>query len=561
MQLKPENRKLRFAVMLQNDVLKRWQADVIQTLIQHQVAEPVLLIFNNGFSEIRLIQKTSKPNILWRFYERFYLRKGPLQNISLPYSLMNTSTISCKTEKKGKFSEYFAKEDIEKIRSYQPDFILRFGFSIIRGEILNSAPYGVWSFHHSDEQLIRGGPAGFRELSMKHPKQGVILQRLTEHLDGGIILKKRFYKTILHNNAHNLFHILESSTDLPLQVCKDILNGEAEYFNSTPAASKAPVYSFPNLFQMSFFPFRQFFRRIRYNLQELFTHEKWSIGIVKYNFSELISKGKLPENGQIFSYSSAGSYPADPFIIDTGKKLRLFFEHFSYKNGKGGISSILYDNDFGFHDEIQIISNRTHRSFPFTFQHHGKTYIIPEQIETGRTDLYEWDETVKQLIFVCTLLNKPLADPVLLNCHDKWWLFGSGPGADVNNSLNLYNADLLTGTFTPHPQNSIVVNPCGARMAGSIITYQGKLYRLGQDSQHYYGKRICVFEIQHLSDTKYTEKFVTYIEPFQHQLFRKGIHTLNISGPYIIFDGKKMVFSKDAFQLRLMQKLKRRYHV
>ena len=40
-------------------------------------------------------------------------------------------------------------------------FMLRVGFNIIRGEILNVPKYGVWSFHHDDEVKYRGGPAGY----------------------------------------------------------------------------------------------------------------------------------------------------------------------------------------------------------------------------------------------------------------------------------------------------------------------------------------------------------------------------------------------------------------
>jgi methionyl-tRNA formyltransferase len=42
--------------------------------------------------------------------------------------------------------------------------LLRFGFNILSGEILTVARYGVWSYHHGDNDYYRGGPPHFWEL-------------------------------------------------------------------------------------------------------------------------------------------------------------------------------------------------------------------------------------------------------------------------------------------------------------------------------------------------------------------------------------------------------------
>ena len=53
---------------------------------------------------------------------------------------------------RGKSSQIFDAKSVATIASYNLDFILRFGFNIIRGEILEVPRYGVWSFHHDDEK-------------------------------------------------------------------------------------------------------------------------------------------------------------------------------------------------------------------------------------------------------------------------------------------------------------------------------------------------------------------------------------------------------------------------
>jgi len=44
--------------------------------------------------------------------------------------------------------------------------------------------FGVWSWHHGDEDKYRGGPPAFWEIVNADPVTGALLQRLTERLDG-----------------------------------------------------------------------------------------------------------------------------------------------------------------------------------------------------------------------------------------------------------------------------------------------------------------------------------------------------------------------------------------
>ena len=77
-----------------------------------------------------------------RYYER--TRKyNSLKNFDLSETLINVDKIKCKIIKKGKYSQYFERHDIDKIKNYKLDFILRFGFGTIRGDILDVAKYGM----------------------------------------------------------------------------------------------------------------------------------------------------------------------------------------------------------------------------------------------------------------------------------------------------------------------------------------------------------------------------------------------------------------------------------
>ena len=93
------------------------------------------------------------------------------------------------------FSHRFPDDVLERIRAARLDVLLRFGFNILKGPILTTARYGVWSYHHGDNEYYRGGPAMFWELREQSITSGVILQVLTEELDAGQVLSKAIFRT------------------------------------------------------------------------------------------------------------------------------------------------------------------------------------------------------------------------------------------------------------------------------------------------------------------------------------------------------------------------------
>ena len=68
------------------------------------------------------------------------------------------------------------------------DVMLRLGFGIVRGEMLDEPRHGTWSFHRGDNRRFRGNPGLFWEIHDGDPASGTVLQRLTDSLDGGHVL-------------------------------------------------------------------------------------------------------------------------------------------------------------------------------------------------------------------------------------------------------------------------------------------------------------------------------------------------------------------------------------
>ena len=86
-----------------------------------------------------------KNYLLLNIYSRLFLKKCASQEERyLNEDFNDVDKVFCSTQLQGKYSEYFSTKDIENISKYNLDFVLRFGFGIIKGEILKVAKYGVW---------------------------------------------------------------------------------------------------------------------------------------------------------------------------------------------------------------------------------------------------------------------------------------------------------------------------------------------------------------------------------------------------------------------------------
>jgi len=155
-----------------------------------------------------------------------------------------------------KFVHRFPAEALEKIRSKDLDVILRFGFNILSGDILTAARYGVWSYHHDDNDFYRGGPPHFWELVEKSPLSGVILQVLTEELDGGLVLCKSLFTTEQTTSASvNRYTPYWGSTDMVIRKLNELHRCGWDYVKAksipnSPYQGKRKIYRTPTNSEM-----------------------------------------------------------------------------------------------------------------------------------------------------------------------------------------------------------------------------------------------------------------------------------------------------------------------
>lgn len=461
--------------------------------------------------------------------------------------LKDVKIINCSVVQKGKFSQYFVDKDIKIIKSYQLDFILRFAFNIIRGEILNAARYGVWSYHHDDETLYRGGPPCFWEIWHGDPKTGTILQKLTDRLDGGIILHRGYFKTSPVSYVANLDRAYLGSTDWCARLCAEIVWGQTDKFASQPSLSQAPIYRFPSNLQFIYFLFKMASSLIERIYRLTFYIDVWNVGITQDRIDKIIDSGYI-DNIKWIKQKNSKHYTADPFAYVNNGKYHVLVEDFDYKSG-GKISELILPDGLQEYNLKPVLQGSHHMSYPYIFSENGDIYCLPETHETRKVCLYKkTDETWE---YVRTLIQDlPIVDPVLFRYHDLYWIFFTlqNDGFYGNLKLHAYYADTLESTWQPHPLNPLKCDVSSSRSAGNPVMVAGKLYRPSQDCSETYGGAVVMNEIVTLSPTEFSETPVTHIKPRQSSPYPHGLHTLHTLEYATMVDSKRFAFDLLAWR-------------
>lgn len=538
-------KKLSFGVLIDSHTVKKWQADSIKALVNVEGVELKCFILNRGENHYH----PSIHSIGYRYLERQVRNKGPLNPIKLLSVYPDTKILNIIPIRK-KIANYFSDTDIEIINSLKLDFMLRFGFGILRGKILEVPELGIWSFHHADVYQFRGGPTAFWDIYYKHPLNGAILQRLTTQLDKGILLKEGYLKTVNHSFRENLYRILELSIDWPALVAKKYILNNLLSDSEEPIKTTAPIYKTPSNWQVFRFLFKLRKNKLIFHWNQLMRAEFWNIGLVEIPIENFIEKSKFK-----IHWSPVGKnaeYRADPFpSIESSET--IYFENFSYINYKGSICSLEYENGKWQNEKTRIVRD-AHLSYPFSVQHEGKYYIVPENFENNAVILYE----VKNLKIVAEhqiLVGKWL-DPTLLYHHNTFWLFCNSQES-TNESLYLFYAPQIEGPYTSHPLNPIRTDVRSSRPAGTPFYRDGAWYRPAQNCAKVYGGSISLMKIEEMSPQNYSEKWIKEIKPNPSDTFNKGIHTISRFGNFTLVDGKTYRFSAANFRSVLNHKISR----
>jgi hypothetical protein len=456
--------------------------------------------------------------------------------------LSSAEILRVKPIQKG-FSDRFQADDIAKVRAADLDVILRFGFRIIRGDILDTARFGVWSFHHDDNRRYRGGPALFWEMYEGNPESGSMLQILSEQLDGGRVL----YRSTSSTNDTSLFLnrnavYWKTAAFIPRRL-RELHERGWDYIEQLPTCREENVpypwgiYRIPRPHKLLRFLARvawiNLFNQVRWRLFDI----HWFVAVAPRP-DDVTAMGR-PAFRRI--RAKRGTFLADPVLFEHEGKTLLFMEQFERKRGKAVIVVAEVTDDGRVSPPATVLDRPYHLSYPCVFTWDAEIYMIPETSERKTVEVYRAVEFPNRWELVHEALRDVAAVDTTVHVDEgKLWIFMNQamPGASLNDELFLYVADSPTGEWRPHPMNPIVSDVRHARPAGAIVRERGALYRPAQNSVRTYGGSLSLRRIITLTEDDYAEESAGELTP-EWVGASTGTHTLALSSRLVATDGKE----------------------
>src|SRR5580658_6742758 len=176
---------LRVGLLLDDATLPRFSARIVEDLLACNFVKLELLVYKKSPPSrpqnivervVRsLFNPTLRKHSVYDLYLRFDRRRKdsnhPLDKVDCSGVLAGIDSIEVAPFGE-KFVHRFPPEALEQIRARNLDVLIRFGFNILKGEILTSARCGVWSSPHGDNDFYRGGPPHIWELYEGAPRSG-----------------------------------------------------------------------------------------------------------------------------------------------------------------------------------------------------------------------------------------------------------------------------------------------------------------------------------------------------------------------------------------------------
>jgi len=525
--------------LLDTAVLPSCFAEVVSHIFASNFARLELLVFNGdaqrnssqgraaksllGKVTNTLRDKERRERLLYTLYERLDQRRFAVPNDPLapvdcsePFRNIESITVTPITKR---FVHRFPVEAIEQVRKAQLDVLIRFGFNILRGEILTLPKYGIWSYHHGDNDYYRGGPAYFWEVYERNPLSGAILQVLTEHLDAGMVLCKGQFATSNDFSASlNRVQPYWGAVTFIIQKLHELHERGWEHIERSalepaPYLGKKKIYTRPTNREMlrRFGPaligksVRKVARRPRV--------KHWRLAIRTGAESILDNSAKPDLAGFRWMESPKGRFYADPFLIESEGKSWLFFEDFDYGANRGRISCTQIQ-DGAMTTPLAVLERPYHLSYPCVFRDGGEFYMIPETAQSGAVELYRCGRFPDVWELDTTLLKLRAVDSTLWAEDGQYWLFVTmqEPRGGAT-QLWLFQASSLRGPWRPHPASPISTDVRKSRGAGAVFRAHGKLFRPSQDCSRHYGSSFTLNEIATLNPREYREEEVLTVGP------------------------------------------------
>lgn len=548
----PAKRPLRVGVMLNSTQVTAWTHKVLQDIAESDCCELALAMIDDrpspsdyrepGILErLRGFWKQGAFNLYARWDRNRYREpRDAFETVDATPLIPDTIRMKV-VPKTGRFTDRFSAADVETVRAADLDVLIRFGFRILKGGILDCARYGVWSYHHGDNREYRGGPALFWELYERNPVSGTVLQVLTEDLDAGHVIYRSWSATHFDSLYLNRNANYWKASGFVIRCLRDLHARGWDYViqrESQDSRYDKPIYRAPNAFKVGWLMVRRTIAASRNKLDDMLfqRYNHWRL-IVRPAGSWAIENEKSREWHLV---PPTDRFYADPFLLKKDNRNFVFFEDYRFLESKGLISCAEIGADGSFGEPEVVLDRGYHLSYPFVFEHEGETFMIPETRSVNRVELYRAIEFPHKWQFEGVMLDNITAvDATVHKAGDRLWLFCNiaPEGVSTCDELHLFSGDSLLGPWKPHPRNPVVSDVRRARPAGRLFMHEGALIRPAQDCSVRYGYAIQLHRVDALTESDYREEPFRRITP-AWQPGSIGTHTLDQGEDFEVLDAK-----------------------
>lgn len=547
--------------MLDTPRLGTWAVRIIEDIRASNFAELRLVVLKSFGGNtavtatlpqraIRLLNdKQARAKLLFRAYAawdaaRADPKENPLAVCDYSHALAGVPALEVTPIKQG-FTDRFPADAVAAIKSYDLDVLIRFGFNLLRGDILHASRHGIWSFNHGDNDYYRGGPAHFWELVERHPTTGVTLQVLNEELDAGLALAKASFAT--HHGlrlSSNRYAPYWGSTHFVIHKLYELHRYGWHFIRrkavpQLPYRGKRRLYRTPNNWEMVKWLSRECIAATkRIAVRRLMPWRKyaWRIGL-------RVSQTPLFEQdaGALTSFkwyeAPRGRWFADGIVVEHNQRRWLFVEDF-LEGANNGVISVAEIGSDGQMDVVRPCLTRPyHLSYPLVFAHDGEMFMIPETSDNDRVELYRAENFPFGWKLEKVLADLRAVDTTPLYHGGRWWFFTTITEPKGWGVLGfLFTAEQLTGDWTLHTGSPISTSSADTRSAGPIVQWRGRLLRPTQSACPGYGYSFSFHEITQLDQDGFAQEALGTIAPVG-ALPLHGTHSYSRAGDLEAIDG------------------------
>ncbi len=276
---------------------------------------------------------------------------------------------------------------------------------------------------------------------------------------------------------------------------------------------------------------REVMRRGRYQ------YAHWSVGYRLIDGDGVVETAALRKGWSVLP-DDGKRFLADPFPFEHAGQHFIFVEDYPYSTKKAVISVSVLDADGVASSPVPVLEEPFHLSYPQVFADGDAIWMLPEASASGKLTLYRAERFPDHWEPEVVLLEGEISDATLLRHDGRYWLFATdrdGHGS-TSDTMVVFHASVLTGPWTPHRDNPIIVDRRRARPGGSFTRVGNRLVLPVQDGTLGYGGGLGLLDILDLDENRVglgPYRPIDTAGDWPHP----QVHTLNRAGRLEVIDG------------------------